>query len=98
MPPLRSAVASIWPFGLNATAVTQSVCFLDFVLKFARFGGEDFDEAAGGANCNLRLIGANVGRENGVIIIAENCHSFAGENVPQNHASGARATSAAGEQ
>ena len=28
MPPLRSAVASIWPFGLNATAVTQSVCFL----------------------------------------------------------------------
>src|ERR1051326_7553938 len=28
MPPLRSAVASIWPFGLKATAVTQSVCCL----------------------------------------------------------------------
>jgi len=70
----------------------------DFVLKFAGFGGEDFDEAAWGADRDLRLIGANVGGEDGIVIVSERRHALAGNDFPEDDTASARATSAVGEE
>ena len=70
----------------------------DFVLKFAGFGGENFDETAGRANRDLRLVGANVGGEDGVIIVTEGGHAFTGGDFPEDNATRARAASAVGHE
>src|ERR1035437_2201299 len=71
---------------------------LDLMLKLAGPGGPEFNEPARPAQRDLRLVGADVGGEHGVVVVTQRQHALARADVPEPAPACLRAAAATGKQ